>query len=289
MEFFDLQDNLLVTVVGFDFPASEIEGSKFVGREDRFIIEIGQEDGDGSIGTDQFDHPEFDGIEVFSLFLWNPPQETVAGVNTDFVFLFSALYESLYSRECGLSRTAEYKIASESSDEIVDHLVARVTTVKQEHRAGRCIFQKWLHLIALGRIHWDHCSCYRQPPEDIVHGGDKALGIVSFPGVLEAALGIKLLPDLLGGWKIVLGPVYAVDRHTVPDKFRVLGPPFVSQAYSIIEYMSEDTPVDLAPRLGDRAAVDGFSFRPKATSPGSSEEFTRLHVHPLCLSAGSNG
>jgi len=195
----------------------------------------------------------------------------------------------MYGRKCGLSRTAKYKRAPESSDEMEDQLVARIASVKEQHTSPADKLQQALHFITLGRIHRDHGSSDGQPSEDIVRGGDKALGIVSFSNVLEAAVGIKLVSDLGCGREVVFGPVHSANRHAVPTESRILGPAVIGQPYRIIEYVLKHVPVDLIARLGECAVVDGFGFRPKATSLGGSKEFTRFHIHPLGLSTGDNG
>ena len=195
----------------------------------------------------------------------------------------------MHSGKRGLSRTAKYKIAGVFFDEIVDQLIARVASIKEHYTTRRDKFQEGFYFISLGRICRDNRSCDGQPAEDIVQRGDEALRIVSFSRVLEAALGIKLASDLGCGRKVVFGSVYGTDRHAVPVESRILGPTLVGQLHCIIEHVLKHMPVHLLTRLGQCAVVNGFSFRPKTTSLGSSEEFAGFHVHPLCLTAGDNG
>ena len=75
----------------------------------------------------------------------------------------------------------------------------------------------------------------------------------------------------------------------MPGKFRIQRIQLVGQLYSIIEYVLNDLPGDFVAGLGERALVDGVGSRPKATSLGSSKEFTRFYFHSLSLSTGNNG
>ena len=288
MEFLDIQDDLFISVMGFDFPPFEIEGNELLCRKLFLVIEVSEEDGNGSIRTDQLDDSELNSFELLSLFLRGFLEKVAARVNADLVFLLFTLDEGLYGGERRLSRAAKYKVPP-LLEEIADQLVAGVASVKEQHTYQGNELEEVLYFIALGRIHRDDGSGDGQASEDIVGGGDEALGIVAFSCVLEAALGIKLLPNLGRGRKIVPGPVHGEDRHVVPAKFRVFRPVVIGQLDGIIEYVSENVPVHFLARPGHRAVVDGFSFRPKAGSSGSAEEFTRFHINPLALSTGDHG
>jgi len=252
------------------------------------VMEVCEEDGNGSIGTDQLDDSELNGLELLSLHLWSLLQVVAARVNTDLVLFLFTFHEGLYGRERRLSRTAKYKVPP-FLEEIADQLVAGVASVKEQHTYQRNELEKMLHLITLGRIHRDDGSGDRQASKDVMRGGDEALWVMAFSRVLKAALGIKLLPNLGRRRKVVPGPVNAEDRHTVPAKFRIFRPALIGQFDGIMEYVLEDVPVNLLARSGDCAVVDGFGFRPKAGSSGRAKELTRLHINPLAFSAGDHG
>lgn len=281
MKFLDFQNDLFIPVVGLNFPTSEIEGNKLRPREFFLLCEIGEQDGDGSIGTDESENSQLNGFEIFSLLFRYLVDVPTTRVNANLVFVLSGLDEGMYRRKRGLSRAPEYKKALESSDEIKDQLVARVASVEEQDALARDEFKKVFDLITLGRIHRDNGTSDGQPSKDIVCGGDKTLRIVPFSGVLEAALRIKLVSYLFRGREIVFGPVYSEDGHTVPGEFRVSGAALVGESYRIIEDALENLPVDLVAGSGESTVVDGLDFGPEAASPGGSEEFTRFHVHPL--------
>lgn len=281
MKCFDFQNDLFIPVVGFNFPTSEIEGNKLLPRVFSLVCEIGEQDGDGSIGTDESENPQLNGFEIFSLLFRYLVDVPTARVNANLVFVLSGLDESMYGRKRGLSRASEYKKALESSDEIKDQLVARVASVEEQDALARDEFKKVFDLITFGRIHRDNGTSDGQPSKDIVCGGDQTLRIVPFSRVLEATIRIKLVSHLFCGREVVFGPVYSEDGHTVPGEFRVLGAALVGESYRIIEDALENLPVDLVAGSGESTVVDGFGFGPEAASPGCSEEFTRFHVHPL--------
>jgi len=75
----------------------------------------------------------------------------------------------------------------------------------------------------------------------------------------------------------------------MPNKLRRFGPDLICQTDGIIENISENPPLDLPPRFGDRAAVNRCRLRPQATSPGLPKELTRFHIDPLSFSTARNG
>ena len=289
VEFLDFQDYLFVSIVGFDFPTSEIQSNNVLRWECCFVIKVGEQDGDGSVRADQFDNPELNGLDLFSLFLGNLVQVVAAWVNTDLVFVLSAPDEGLYRGKRGSSRTAKYEIVPGFLGEMANQPVARVSSVKEQDTSRRDKFQEVTHLITLGRIGRNHGSCDGNASEDIVRGRDKTLRIVAFSRILEPALGIECHSELGSSRKVVFGSVYAVNRHGVPAEFWVLGPAVVGQFDSVIEYVSKYMPRNLLTRLGKRAVVDCLGFRPKTTSFGCSKEFTGFHVHSFGFSTGRNG
>jgi hypothetical protein len=289
MKFLDFQDNFFVSVVAFDFPSSEIEENNLLCGELLGIIKVGEQHGDRPIRTDESNDPEFQSFEILSLFLWNLAQVVVARVNTYLVFFFSALNESLYGGKRALSGTSKKEIAAESSHEKANQFVARVPSIKEQHTSRRDVLQEGLHFIAFGRMRGDHSSCDGKSSENIVRGGNEALGIMSLSRVLEAAVGVKGVSDLVCCGKSVFGPVKGEDRHAVPSKARVVRAYLVGQFHGIVEYIPKHMPGNFLARFGERSVVYGFGFRPKATSLGSSKEFTRFHVHSLALSTCNNG
>ncbi len=188
-----------------------------------------------------------------------------------------------------MSGTSKNEMASESSHQPTNQFVARVPSVKEQHTCRRDVLQEGSHFIAFGRMGWDHGSCDGNSSEDIVRGGNQTLGIVSLSRVLEATVGVKGVSDLLRCRKSVFGPIKGEHRHTVPSKARVLRPYLVGQEYGILQYIPKYMPGDFLARPGERTVVYGFGFRPKATSLGSTKEFTRFHVHSFALSAGNHG
>lgn len=289
MKFFDFQNSFFTSIIGLYLPSSEIEGDKLLHRKFFLVQEVGEKDGDGSIRTDQFDDPERNGLDVVSVLFRKSAQILAAWGDTDLIFFFPALNECMHSGERGVSRTAKYKIAGVFFDKIADQLIARVAPIKEHNPTRGEKLQEGFYFISLGRICRDNRSCDGQPAEDIVQRGDKALRIVSFSRVLEAALGVKFASDLGRSRKVVFGSVYGTDRHAMPVESRILGPTLVGQLHRIIEHVLKDLPVHLLAGLGQCAVVNSYSFGPKTTSLGSSEEFAGFHLHPLCLTAGDNG
>ncbi|MEN6509403.1 MAG: hypothetical protein ABFD63_11590, partial [Smithella sp.] len=116
---------------------------------------------------------------------------------------------------------------------------------------------------------------------------DQALGIVTFPFVLEAALRVEFFTVLFRCRKIVLGAIEGEDRHPMPKKEWIARPKAVCQINGISENIAKDGPRHFAAGMGRRAAVDGSGIRPKTATPCRLEEFTRFDVHTLALPAGS--
>jgi hypothetical protein len=81
MKFHDFEYNLFISVVALDFPAFEIESNNFLSRKLLPIVEVGQEDGNNSIGTDHSDDPEFNGFQLLSVFSGYLIQEVAGWVN----------------------------------------------------------------------------------------------------------------------------------------------------------------------------------------------------------------
>ncbi|WP_041286224.1 hypothetical protein [Desulfomonile tiedjei] len=109
------------------------------------------------------------------------------------------------------------------------------------------------------------------------------------PALPKSALRIKLGPELIGGWKRIVGAIYRMSGHTMPLVLRALRPTLISQTNRIIEYLPKDPPIHLFARLGERASMDRLGVRPKAKNSGMSKEFTGFHVHSFTLSTGGNG
>lgn len=289
MECLDFHHNLFVAVEALDLPAFEVEVDDFVSGKLFLIVQVRQEDRNRSILTDQSYDPESNGFELFSVFGRYLAQVFAGWRNSDHSFLFAALHKGKYSAKGGLCRTAKQKIPAILCDKPADQLIARIASIKSDDRLGRDKRQQLFYLLALAGIDRDHGPCYGQTPEDIVDSGDKALRIVPFSRVLESAVRVKLLSDLLSGRERVLGAVDGKDRHPMPDEFGTLRPTFIRQTNRPTKYVLKRLPSDLRARSSKRAAADCFRVRPQSTSAGLSEELTGLHIDPLAGSTGGNG
>ena len=69
----------------------------------------------------------------------------------------------------------------------------------------------------------------------------------------------------------------------------VAGPEFVGQFYGVFQDIPEDGPWQLLARPAERAAMNGFRFRPKSTTARVPEELTGFDVHPFAFAAGAKG
>jgi hypothetical protein len=126
----------------------------------------------------------------------------------------------------------------------------------------------------------DNAPGYRKASEHIVGGRDQALGIVTFPFVLEAALRVEFFTVLFRCRKIVLGAIEGEDRHPMPKKEWIARPKAVCQINGISENIAKDGPRHFAAGMGQRAAVDGSDIRPKTATPCRLEEFPDLMSTP---------
>jgi hypothetical protein len=140
MKSLDFEHNLFISVVALDFPAFEIESNNFLSRKLLRIVEVGQEDGNNSIGTDHSDDPEFNGFHLLSVFSGYFIQEVAGWVNKDLVFVFPTLNECFYSGERGLCGTSEYVAPFEFFVMMTDKFIAWEATIIEYDTVGR---DKW--------------------------------------------------------------------------------------------------------------------------------------------------
>jgi hypothetical protein len=56
---------------------------------------------------------------------------------------------------------------------------------------------------------------------------------------------------------------------------------------SLFQHLLKGIPSNFLARLGQRAAVDRFGVRPKATSLGIAKKLTRFHINTPALSASN--
>lgn len=285
MKILDLQYGLLISIGGFNFPSSEIEVDDFFYRKCSLVVEIGQERTHRSVGRHQSDHSEFEGFDggpVFARYLvqvvggWGNPHGRLG---------FAAPEELLHCGKRQLGRTTKDEEAFHLLQDAGDQFETRVAAIKQDDAVRGEEMEQFFGLCAFTRVNGDNGSCYGQTSEDIVQRRDKAHGIVAFAWVLESAVRIKFVSDLLTGWEGVLGAVYGEDGHAMPEKLLGRRPAFIGQTYRPIKDVSEDFPPDFPSSLCERAAMDRFAIRPKAALSGLSEEQPRFHIHPHAFPA----
>jgi hypothetical protein len=134
----------------------------------------------------------------------------------DEILVFALSDECLNSGKRGLGRAAEKKVAPVVFSQILDEGITGKPPVIELYAIGRNMRQKALSLIALGVMDAADNSGYGQLPEDIVDGHDKALGVVAFAVVIQAAFRIEFGANLLGCGKSKLGAVDGIYGHLMP-------------------------------------------------------------------------
>lgn len=285
MKLLDFEHSLLAPVVIFHRPSAEIELDDALFGKTALVEKIGEEHRDLSIWAHKPDHPQLNARGFLSL-LFAEPLEVVVGRGEGDVVLFAATAnESLHSREGALGRTAEKKVALVALSEIADEIKARVPAIEEQHAPGGNESQKGLSLFPLGPMDAHHAPGYGKAPEDIIGGGNQALGKVTSALILETALRIKLRPNLICCGKVVLGAIESYDRHPMPQIGRIARIETIGEPHGFLQNLSKEGPGNLPPSLGESASVDFLGVRPQAVSPDSPEKLTRFDVHSLALSA----
>lgn len=188
-----------------------------------------------------------------------------------------------------LRRTAKDEIAFKFGEQMQDQFIAWVTSVEEQNASSRNVRQEQLGLLSFTGIHGDNGPGYGKTPENVVHGGDKSLRIVSFPWILESAFGVKLFANFLCCGKIIRGAVYAENRHAMPEIFRTIGPALIGYLDGLFQYFLKDLPRDFFARLTQRAALRWVGVKPKTASFGIAEKYAGFHVNTIGLSAGDQG
>ena len=119
-------------------------------------------------------------------------------------------------RKSGPCRAAENKVAAVVFSQMFDEGIAGKSTVKEKYAIRRNMRQEALSLIALGVTNSADYPGNRQLSKDVICGHDKALGIVAFAVVIQAASRIKFGAEFIRGWKAKLGAVEGIHGHFVP-------------------------------------------------------------------------
>lgn len=289
MKFLDFEPGLFISEIAFDFPSVEIEGNDLLSGIFFLVVEIRQENREGSIGIRQSNGSESNGLGCLSLLSGRLAEIVGSRRNHDLSFALPAPNKSLYCGKGGRCRATNHEIASEVVQKMADELISWISSVQDEDASLRNERQEMFGLVPLRRIHRDYGSCDGKASEDVIERADKTLRIVSFPLMLESALGIKLASHLLCSRKSIVGSIYAVNRHAMPEILRVVGPTLIGQFDCLIEDLPKDPPINLLACSGECASVDRPGIRPKTANPSMSKEFTGFHVHSFCLSADGNG
>jgi hypothetical protein len=290
MEFLDLEHNLFVPVMVLNGPAPEVEVDDFLFGEFGFIEEIGEKHRDGSIGADQPDHSQLNTHGSFPLPGGKPLDVFVGRGNRNVVLSPTAAHKCLDGGERGLGRAAEQKVAPlVVLSQIRNELVARISSIKEQHGPGRDGWQERLSLLALGSMDGDHTPGYGKAPEHIIGRGNQALGIVPPALILEATMRIELLSDLLGCRKVVFGAVKGDHRHPMPKMGGVARVEAIGQFDGLLQNVLEDGPGNLLAGSRESAAVYVPGVGPESAASGSFEELARLDIHSLALPGRHHG
>lgn len=289
MKFLDLEDNLFASIVVFNGPAPEIELDNLLCRKAGIVEQVGKKHRDRSIRADQLDNPQLDDFSLLSLSGAESLEVLVGRVDQNKPFLPAAGNEGLNSRKGGLRRTAEQEVPFVVLSEVGNELIAGVSAIKEQHRSGRNGGQKGLGFLPLRSMDTDHTPRYRKASEHIIGRCHQALGIVTFPFILQTAFGIKFCPDLFCCRKVVLGPIEGENRHSMPNKGGIAGPEAVGQINGFSQDLTEDSPWNLLTSMCEAAAVDGLGIEPKSAAPCSLEELTRFNIYPFAFPAGTQG
>jgi hypothetical protein len=173
--------------------------------------------------------------------------------------------------------------------EVGNEFIAGVSSIEEKYRSGGNEGQKRLGLLPFRSMDTDHTPGYRKASEYIIGCCDQTLGIMTFPFMLETALGIKFGPDRFCCRKVVLRSIEGENRHPMPQKRGIERPEAIGQSNRFSQDITEDSPWDLFASMGEAAAVDGFGIEPKSAAPCPFEELTRFNVYPSAFPAGAQG
>jgi hypothetical protein len=265
-------------------PAPEVEVDDFLFGKIGFIEEIGEKHRDGSIGADQPDHSQLNTVEPFPLPDAKPLDVFVGRANRDIVLLPTAAHKCFDGGERGLGRAAEQKVAPlVVLSQIRNELVARISSIKEQHGPGRDGWQERLSLLAFGPMDGDHTPGHGKAPEHIIGRGNQALGIVPPAFILEATMRIELLSDLIRCRKVIFGTIKGDHRHPMPKMGGVARVEAIGQLDGLFQNILEDGPGNLLASSRESAAAHLLGIGPESAASGSFEELARLDIHSLAL------
>ena len=284
VEFLDLEYNLFVPVMVLNGPAPEVEVDDFLFGKFGFIEEIGEKHRDGSIGADQPDHSQLNTHDSFPLPGGKPLDVFVGRGNRNVVLLPTAAHKCLDGWERGLGRAAEQKVALfVVFPQVRNELVARISSIEEQHGPGRDGWQERPSLLALGPMDTDHTPGHGKAPEHIVGCCNQALGIVPPAFMLEATMRIELLSDLIRCRKVIFGTIKGDHRHPMPKMGGVARLEAIGQLDGLLQNVLEDGPGNLLAGSRESATVYVPGVRPESAASGSFEELARLDIHSLAL------
>jgi len=273
----------------FDCPSSEVKLDYFSHWKLLLIEHVCQKHRNSSIGTCQFDDSELNEFSLFSLLAPQSPKVIAGRVNDDEVLLSGAVDEVVHCRKRGFSGAAKQEMAFVVFPEVVNELVAGISSIEKQHVAGGNGRQECLGLFPFATMDAIHAPGNGKPSENVIGCGNQTVGIVAFAFMLKTALRIKLFADLLRGGKRVDRTIEGINRHPMPKVGMMPRPETVSQAHSPTKNIPENSPMHLLSSPGDSTAVNYFGATPESTALSTFEELARLDVHPLALSAGAKG
>jgi hypothetical protein len=286
MKFLDLEHHLLSSIMVLHRPAPEVQLDDLLCCKAALVEHVGKKHRDLSTGADQPDHSELDAPRFLPFLRAEPLQVVVGGGKRNIVLLPATTHESLNSGEGGLGRAAEEKVPFVVLSQVGNEIEARVSPIEEQDAPGRHKGQERLRFLPLRSMDADDTPGYGKTPENIIGRGNQTLRVVTSSFILETALRIELVSDLLRCRKVVFGAIEGNDRHGLPDMGGIARIQAVGQIHCFLQDVSEDGPGHFLASLREPAAMHFLGIGPQSATPGRSEEIPGFDVHPLALSAG---
>lgn len=224
--------------------------------------EIGQQDRDCSIGTDQAYGPESHEMTLWLQGAFGCIAESLSGAYAYGGILATALDKSFDGCKTLVCWTADDEKLSMGVRKGMNEGISGVAAVEEHYTARRDASKEFECFVTLGGIHWRNGPGDTYSAEHVVDGRDQALGIVAFAVVGHAAAGVKNLPHLFCSRQAVSGAINGKHIAALPGVLRGLGPAPVSQVDGIVEDVAEETPRDFPSSFAHGTAMDVLCTRP---------------------------
>ena len=286
MKLLDMLEGFLVSVVGFDCPATPVQGDNRGAGKAAGVDQVGQQHRDGTIGSFQANGADAHRGKGATLGGGERALERIRGGEPEAGFGPPTARKGLDGRKGG-GRGTTHEIEARVLMEVMKEAVAGETAVKETQAVRGQPGEQLLRLFTLITVlECTDGASDRQAAEDIVGRRDQALRVMASAGILQAALGIESLPDGLGRRQAVFGPIEGEDRQAVPQILLSRRKHLVRQGDGLVEQCFKGFPGNLGACLAQGASMWALPLWPQATPTGHGEELTEFRIDAFVPATG---